>query len=163
MSGETCGNWMPRKQTYCARRPGHRGPASAPRGWRGYGNGLPTSDRLRVITAEDRERWNRAYRLKQFGLTLERFQGMLGAQGYASAMCHEPFEADQRIAIDHDHACCPDSKRSCGRCVRALLHPQCNLVVGYVEQYSEMVRAYLQSPQMRSMRSDVSVMTGRSR
>jgi hypothetical protein len=36
---------------------------------------------LRVITAEDRERWNRAYRLKQFGLTLERFQGMLEAQG----------------------------------------------------------------------------------
>ena len=154
---------MPRKQTYCARRPGHRGSCIGPEGMARLRKRAADLRPLRVITAEDRERWNRAYRLKQFGLTLERFQGMLGAQGYACAMCHEPFEADQRIAIDHDHARCPDSKRSCGRCVRALLHPQCNLVVGYVEQYSEMVRAYLQSPQMRSMRSDVSVMTGRSR
>jgi hypothetical protein len=118
---------------------------------------------LRVITAEHRTRWNRTYRLRQFGLTPERFQAMLEAQGFACAMCHVPFTEDERIAIDHDHTCCPDSKRSCGRCVRALLHPQCNLVVGYVEQYGEMVRAYLQSPQMPSMRSDVSVMTGRSR
>jgi len=119
---------------------------------------------MRVIAPEARTRWNRAYKLKRFGLTPERFQAMLEAQGYACAMCHVPFEEGERISIDHDHSCCPDSKRSCGQCVRALLHPRCNFVVGYVETYGDLVRAYLQSlPQTSSIASPVSVITGRSR
>lgn len=133
---------------------GMEGPASAPRGCSACGTGRPGFRPLREITSEEKGRWNRTWRLKRYGLTPERFQAMLEAQDYACTMCHEPFGEDQRIAIDHDHACCPDNKRSCGRCVRALLCLRCNFIVGYVEQYSELVRDYLQSlPQMPSMKS----------
>jgi len=50
---------------------------------------------LRVITPEARGRWNHAYKLKIKGLTRETFQAMLAAQGYACAMCLEPFEEGQ--------------------------------------------------------------------
>lgn len=116
----------------------------------------------RIIVPEAKARWNRAYKLRIKGLTRERFQEMLKGQGYACALCLGPFGADQQIFVDHDHACCPGA-RSCGTCVRGLLHLTCNIAVGYVETYGDMVRAYLQSsPQMPSMKSPRSVITGRS-
>jgi hypothetical protein len=143
---------MPRKRTYCARRPGHGGSCIGPEGMQRLRDRAARLRPLREITSEEKGRWNRTWRLKRYGLTPERFQAMLEAQDYACAMCHEPFGEDQRIA------CCPDNKRSCGRCVRALLCLRCNFIVGYVEQYSEMVRDYLQSlPQMPSMKSPGSV------
>lgn len=34
--------------------------------------------------------------------------------------------------IDHDHKCCPGTK-SCGKCVRGILCPKCNKVLGLVD------------------------------
>ena len=163
-TGDLCGKWMPRKKSHCARRPGHGGSCIGPEGMQ---RGRDRSARyrpMRVIKPEDKARWARKSRLKRFGLTPERFQAMLEAQGYTCVMCHGAFEDGERIAIDHDHACCPGNKGSCGRCVRGLLHLKCNLVVGYIETYGDQVRAYFQSlPQTSSMTSPVSVITGRSR
>ncbi len=41
--------------------------------------------------------------------------------------------------VDHDHACCPDSK-SCGGCVRGLVHWRCNMVLGYVNDNPQILR-----------------------
>ena len=83
------------------------------------------------------------------GLTPERFARMLETQGYTCAMCRTPFKNDQRICIDHDHACCPPKlpSRCCGTCVRGLLCLTCNVALGYIEAYSELAMAYLGTAQ----------------
>ena len=68
---------------------------------------------------------------------------MLEEQDYACAMCPTLFEDGDPVFIDHDHNCCPDEKRSCGRCVRGLLCLRCNVAVGYIERYGDLARAYL--------------------
>ena len=39
-------------------------------------------------------------------------------------------------AIDHNHACC-SGKRSCGNCIRGVLHVLCNKNLGFLEKYAE--------------------------
>lgn len=47
--------------------------------------------------------------------------------GYGCSVCGR---TDIRLAIDHDHSCCPESGRSCGKCVRDLLCSNCNTILG---------------------------------
>jgi hypothetical protein len=71
------------------------------------------------------------------------FDRKLEEQGHACAMGGEPFTKDSAICIDHDHACCPDEKRSCGKCIRGLLCSGCNRALGIIESKYEMAQAYL--------------------
>jgi recombination endonuclease VII len=61
-------------------------------------------------------------------------------------MCRREFE-DGLIHIDHDHGCCQERNRSCGKCVRGLLCHRCNIALGYVEAYRELADAYLVAAQ----------------
>jgi len=36
------------------------------------------------------------------------------------------------VCVDHDKRCC-SGKKSCGKCVRGLIHRNCNLVLGYAK------------------------------
>jgi hypothetical protein len=141
-SGSLCGKWMPKAGASCARKAGHpEGQCRSPKAlaaWR-----QRTASRPRVVTPEDRRRWNQAHKLSRYGLTKDDFDRMLEAQGYACAMGGEPFESGDQICIDHDHACCPEEKRSCGRCVRGLLCTRCNRALGIIERKGAMARAYL--------------------
>lgn len=90
-----------------------------------------------------------AQRLRKFGVTLERFNEMLAAQGGLCAICrrNEPYSDGRRWCIDHDHRCCPGD-RSCGKCVRGLLCSQCNHAIGLLQDDPEIVRtaaSYLES------------------
>lgn len=133
---------MPRKQTYCGRGADHPPPCASPEAMKRQRERDAERRPTRVVAPEVKARWNRAYKLKIKGLTRERFQEMLKAQGNACALCLEPFEEDQQIFVDHDHACCPGT-HSCGKCLRGLLHLKCNVAVGYVETYGDLVAAYL--------------------
>ena len=95
-----------------------------------------------------KSRWFKAYKLARYGLTQEDFDLLLEAQQDACGMCREPFAEDQRICIDHDHACCPGEKRSCGKCVRGLLCLSCNTALGHIERKYAMARSYLGNPRM---------------
>jgi hypothetical protein len=61
-------------------------------------------------------------------------------------MCRTPFGEDKTIFIDHDHACCPDEKSSCGTCVRGLLCLSCNTALGQIERKYALARTYLDDP-----------------
>jgi hypothetical protein len=147
-TGGRCGKWMPRAKDYCGRRPGHQSDCRTAAALVEYRERLTERRRGQTgVTPEDRTRWNKAYRLKRYGLTPEQFGQMLEAQGYACAMGGEPFGEEQFIYIDHDHACCPvtpgTQTRCCGKCVRGLLCLTCNIALGYIEAYSELATAYL--------------------
>jgi Recombination endonuclease VII len=145
-TGGRCGKWIPRAREYSGRRPGHGGECRTAAAMADRRERLTERRRAKtLVTPEARSRWNRAYKLKLMGLTPEGFGQMLEAQSYACAMCRTPFEKDQRICIDHDHACCRPSlpSRCCGKCVRGLLCLTCNVALGYIETYSELATAYL--------------------
>ena len=151
-TGDRCGKWMPRAKDYCGRRPDHKSDCRTAAALVEYRARL-TERRVGQtrITPEARSRWNKAYRLKRYGLTPEQFGQMLEAQGNACAMCYEAFGEDQFIYIDHDHACCPVTPgmqtRCCGKCVRGLLCLTCNIALGYIESYSELAMTYLETAQ----------------
>jgi hypothetical protein len=101
---------------------------------------------LRVVRPEDWARWRRAHKFVRFGITEDRFNQMLEDQGHACAICREAFQ-DQRVCVDHDHACCPvppnAEARSCGTCVRGLLCVRCNTWLGWMEKYGDAAATYL--------------------
>ena len=75
--------------------------------------------------------------------TEDSFAQLLVAQDYACGMCREPFKEGQRIHVNHDHACCKDKCRSCGKCVRGLLCHVCNIALGHIERRYALSRLYL--------------------
>ena len=66
--------------------------------------------------------------LKRYNLTLAQYDDLLAAQGGGCAICKasEP-GGTGRFHVDHDHACCPEKMRSCGKCIRGLLCNYCNI------------------------------------
>jgi hypothetical protein len=147
MGPDLCGKWMPRKQTTCARKPGHGGfckTAEVMERQREYRRSHPHRE-----SKESRKKSNRKSRISSYGLTLEQFDLILAVQNYACAMCHEPFKTGQRIHVDHDHACCPRKNRSCGKCIRGLLCHTCNIALGHIERRYVMARAYLDTTPAR--------------
>jgi hypothetical protein len=75
--------------------------------------------------------------ITRYGITMERYDEMFEAQGGVCASCGQPETATRkgvviRMAIDHDHSCCPGGK-ACGDCVRGLLCANCNHMIGNAE------------------------------
>jgi hypothetical protein len=74
---------------------------------------------------------------RRYGLTMERYDAMVKAQGGKCAICggdpSGPLNGgvSLRLFVDHDHSCCT-GKDSCGECVRGLLCSNCNLVLGQI-------------------------------
>lgn len=70
--------------------------------------------------------------LYKYGLTNERFNELLEAQGGVCAICKIAPDPDgPPFHVDHDHQCCP-SDTTCGRCVRGIVCTRCNSALGYV-------------------------------
>ncbi|MBT2536250.1 endonuclease VII domain-containing protein [Arthrobacter sp. ISL-69] len=65
----------------------------------------------------------------KYGIDLDRYEALLAFQEGTCAVCPRPLTTSRRLAIDHDHACCP-GEASCGNCIRGLLCPNCNRGLG---------------------------------
>lgn len=72
------------------------------------------------------------------GITAERYAEMLAAQGGVCAICRKACSTGRRLAVDHDHSCCPGS-RSCGQCIRGLLCMKCNAGLGHLDDNYDLV------------------------
>jgi hypothetical protein len=70
----------------------------------------------------------RKSQLKRYNLTLADYDDLLAAQGGVCAICKTSKPGGKgQFRVDHDHACCPERMRSCGKCIRGLLCNYCNL------------------------------------
>jgi len=79
----------------------------------------------------------RAKNLKRlYNLTPERFAEILEAQQGVCACCGEPPNEGENLHVDHDHECCPGQK-SCGNCIRGLVHNGCNRGIGLLKDDPE--------------------------
>lgn len=87
--------------------------------------------------ARDKDVWDASqfrWRIKHFyGISPEQYYEMLDRQGGVCAICSGPEPlAGRKLAVDHDHSCCP-GKRSCGKCIRGLLCSACNTAIGLMK------------------------------
>lgn len=91
--------------------------------------------------------------LYMYGLTPQRWQEMLTAQGGGCYLCGEPLdlEAARGINVDHDHSCCR-GRRSCGTCVRGLACHGCNAGIGNFGDDPERMRRVADNLEMANRR-----------
>lgn len=80
-------------------------------------------------------------RLRNHGLTVEKYESWLVEQEYRCAICRtdEPGRSGT-WHVDHDHECCAGDF-SCGECVRGLLCNLCNCMLGFARDNPKSLRA----------------------
>ena len=72
-----------------------------------------------------------------YNITSEDYSEIKERQGGRCAICRRATGATRKLAVDHDHSCCPGAT-SCGRCVRSLLCKPCNRMLGHMRDDPEM-------------------------
>lgn len=79
-----------------------------------------------------RNQLNASHRWR-YGITLDEKVEMLAAQGGVCAVCGTNESGKRDWCVDHDHACCPQSARSCGKCIRGIICARCNFALGQMD------------------------------
>ena len=77
----------------------------------------------------------------QYHISPMQYADMLYKQDNKCAACNEPFLEEHRICIDHNHSCCPEKAKSCGKCVVGLVHEWCNKIEGFAKSNPKLLRA----------------------
>jgi hypothetical protein len=79
---------------------------------------------------------------RRFGVSREQYEAMLVAQGGVCAICGDVPENQESgcLSVDHNHSCCKQKSRSCGKCVRALLCVACNAGLGTFKDRIDLIR-----------------------
>lgn len=72
------------------------------------------------------------------------FDDLWEAQEGLCAACGNPMlrggVKPESVCVDHDRSCC-SGQNSCGKCVRGLIHRNCNLVLGYAKDDTDVLRS----------------------
>jgi len=85
-------------------------------------------------TADNQDRRRNAWLLRVHSITLLEYNKLLVKQDYKCAICETPAcSLDQRLFVDHDHSCCPNSRHHCNKCIRGLLCFKCNRAIGLLD------------------------------
>lgn len=86
-----------------------------------------------AIYRENAEKVRDKMRQQRFGITREQFDALFESQGNVCATCGTDNPGTSYWAVDHDHACCPGSDKTCGKCIRGILCRTCNHALGNVK------------------------------
>lgn len=68
--------------------------------------------------------------LKKYGITLDEYDKLFEKQSGLCSICKLPETNNKKLSVDHDHNCCSDNAKSCGKCIRGLLCNNCNNMLG---------------------------------
>ena len=80
--------------------------------------------------------------IKRYGITMEQFESLLELQRGKCAICKGKFwDEVSSPHIDHDHTCCNEQQKSCGKCIRGLLCRGCNQILGCAKDDIETLKA----------------------
>lgn len=79
--------------------------------------------------------------LRNYGITLIELRDRLNQQGGGCAICESPAHMGKFWHVDHDHACCPEAGKSCGKCIRGILCHPCNVALGIFADSTKALRA----------------------
>jgi hypothetical protein len=74
---------------------------------------------------------------------IDEWARMWKAQQGRCYLCQRPLPEDgSRVAVDHDHSCCPSGQhtQSCRYCRRGLTHQACNQIWGLAREDPELLR-----------------------
>lgn len=91
-------------------------------------------------TPERDAAYHRKYHPKSYGWTAEQYEAEVQKQNGLCAVCKRPQQAGMRLAIDHDHNCCPE-RAACEKCRRGLLCTNCNTLLGSAHDSVEILAA----------------------
>lgn len=81
---------------------------------------------------QDREKIRLLVLKNMYNLSSEEYFNMLENQKHRCAICGTDNPGKGKsFSVDHDHACCSEDKKSCGKCVRGLICQPCNSGLGY--------------------------------
>jgi len=79
--------------------------------------------------AKHKEGAQAAHLKRKYRKTPKDKKEMLAAQDFSCLVCWQPLLENEAV-FDHDHSCCPRDHRTCGKCIRGLLHANCNWAIG---------------------------------
>jgi uncharacterized C2H2 Zn-finger protein len=92
---------------------------------------------------------------KTYGLEPGDYDKLYRFQGGRCALCQRGKGITKRLAVDHDHKCCPGPV-SCGKCVRGLVCGRCNSVLAHARDelgFFTRSHGYLLYPPARRLKS----------
>jgi hypothetical protein len=79
---------------------------------------------------------------KSYNISAKEFKDILDKQNNKCYICGFNFILGDRVTspqIDHNHKCCPDTGKCCGKCIRKLLCNNCNNGLGRFRDNPELL------------------------
>lgn len=90
------------------------------------------ADGLATLCQKCKVKYDRETGVKfRYGLSWDEYIEAIEMQGGECPICALPLDPALAV-VDHDHACCPGT-RTCGKCVRGILHSRCNSALGMLK------------------------------
>lgn len=88
---------------------------------------------IQNLLLKDPQYWKWRHIIIKYNINKDDVLKRLEHQNYTCPICKGLLSLSdsggQSVSIDHDHQCCPGAK-SCGKCIRGILHQECNGAIG---------------------------------